>query len=172
MIHPSIKILEKSNIAGKGLVASAPIRHGEVVWQLDPSDPIVHLPEIAQWPAQKQEDFAHFAFQLDDEDFVIPQGIDRYTNHSCDPNTWWSDNRTFVARKDIQAGEEVTYDYSTADILLDFQMVCHCGSNECRKMVTNRDYLNPAWQKKYSNHLPGHLLRAIEKGKQEEGNQD
>lgn len=87
MIHPHIVILEKSEIAGKGLVASAPIRCGEIVWQLDPSDLVVLLPEFTQWPAQKQEDFAHIAFQLNDEEFVIPQGIDRYTNHSCTPNT-------------------------------------------------------------------------------------
>ncbi|HXV97850.1 MAG TPA: hypothetical protein VEC93_05445, partial [Anaerolineae bacterium] len=46
-------------------------------------------------------------------------------------------------------------------ILLAFEMPCSCGSQFCRGVITNRDYLNPAWQKQYGHHLPQHVLQAL-----------
>ncbi len=34
---------------------------------------------------------------------------------SCDPNVWISSDDSIVARRDIRAGEEMCFDYSTTD---------------------------------------------------------
>ena len=71
---------------------------------------------------------------------------------------------TLVALRDIQAGEEITYDYSTADIDRAFEMKCRCGSSRCRGTISNLDYLDPAWQDHYGSKLPPHVLAAIARG--------
>ena len=44
---------------------------------------------------------------------VIARKPTFFQNHSCDPTTWWVDDITLVARRDILPGEEITYDYGT-----------------------------------------------------------
>ena len=83
-------------------------------------------------------------------------------NHSCDPNTWWADGKSIVARRNIRPGEEVTYDYSTTDVDLVFEMECACGSSNCRGRISNLDYLDPTWREQYGSNLPPHVLTAIE----------
>ncbi|MBI1880573.1 MAG: SET domain-containing protein [Chloroflexi bacterium] len=128
MYHPSVKLTETSEIEGKGLVVESFIARGEVVWWPNPDEKPIPLAEIKAWPEEKQQEFERYGFQCGEAEFILAQGIDRYMNHSCDPNTWWDGEYRLVARRDIQPGEEITYDYATADILLEFQMPCNCGS--------------------------------------------
>jgi len=161
MLHHAITVREDGTIHGKGLVASAPIRSGEVVWTMDDGGRRVPCAEVATWPPEEQEAFHWVAYQCSDSEMAVCEGIERYMNHSCDPNTWWADDRTLVARRGIAAGEEVTYDYATTEIAVEWAMACACGSLHCRGLVTNHDYLDPAWQARYGDHLPSHVLRAI-----------
>ncbi len=164
MLHPAIVVGEGDTIHGKGLVATAPIPEGEVVWAMDPGARIVPCAEVAAWPPEEQEAFRLVGYQCSDDAMAVCEGIERYMNHSCDPNTWWADDHTLVARRDIAPGEEVTYDYATTETACVWAMPCACGSPDCRGLVTNRDCLDPAWQARYGNHLPGHVRRAIERG--------
>jgi hypothetical protein len=41
----------------------------------------------------------------------VDDQIDGQGNHSCDPNTWWVDDFTFVTRREIAVDEEVTNGY-------------------------------------------------------------
>ncbi len=142
-----------------------PTLQGEVVWRPNPTDKPISLAEIWTWPEEKQREFERYGFQCGPAEFMLAQGLDRYMNHSCDPNIWWAGEHTLAARRDIQPGEEITYDYASADILLEFQMPCHCGSPLCRGVITNQDYLNPAWQQRYGQHLPAYVLQAITEDK-------
>jgi SET domain len=69
----------------------------------------------------------------------------RWFNHSCEPNTevcskwdhaentmraWW------VARRDIEVGEEILYDYAFAAEVAE---VCHCGEPTCRGLIVDDD---------------------------------
>jgi SET domain-containing protein len=161
MLHTAIKLTQDSRIHGRGLITEALIPCGDVVWSRDPDETIVHLSEISQWTKEKQDEFFWTAYQCSDEAFILPKGIDGYMNHSCDPNTWWADDQTLVACRDIRSGDEVTYDYATTEIALDFEMPCQCGSSLCRGTISNRDYLSREWQARYGDHLPGYTLRAI-----------
>jgi hypothetical protein len=167
MLHPAVKVTERSEIEGKGLVAACLIEEGEVIWRPDPDEARLCLVEILAWPEAQQIEFNRYGFQCGEDEFVFAGGSDRYMNHSCDPNTWWENDLILTARRDIQPGEEVTYDYATLDILLDYQMICHCGSAGCRGLITNKDYLKPGWQQQYGRHLPDYVLRTIVYGKAE-----
>jgi hypothetical protein len=82
-------------------------------------------------------------------------------NHSCDPNLWWTDGHTLVARRDIAAGDELTCDYSTWIADPGFLLRCHCGSSRCRQMVTGDDWQIPELQATYAGHWAPALEAAI-----------
>ncbi len=89
--------------------------------------------------------------QIDSSLYIGPSGmLDDYVNHSCDPNCGLLDfasgmaiynNKThqnsgisLISIKDIQPGEEITFDYSTS-IDSEWTMECNCNSSNCRKTI-------------------------------------
>lgn len=161
MLHPFIELMDRGVIHGKGLVSTGLIKQGEIVSRLEPNQPVIPISEVLTWSEEAQEELLHFSYQCSDTHIVSEQGIEKFMNHSCDPNTWWSDNDTMIARRDIQPGEELTYDYSTTELAIPFVMECGCGSPACRGTISNEDYLDPGWQRQYGDHLPQHTLNAI-----------
>lgn len=163
MLHPAIEVRCEGTIHGKGLFTTQLISKGEMVWQID--KPTYTWKEIEAFDKKRRKAFDHYGFQCGVDRFSLPEtdDISREANHSCDPNTWWVGSYSLVARRDIHPNEEVTYDYSTSDI--DIEMKCNCGASCCRKMITNRDYLDPEWQAQYGSNLPPHVLTAIERAK-------
>jgi len=84
----------------------------------------------------------------------------RWFNHSCEPNTeiqsrWDAEANTvrawWVALRDIEVGEEITYDYG---FVADVAEPCACGTASCRGVIVDED---PAEQAK----LPDHLKRLL-----------
>lgn len=161
MLHPHVVVAEGETIHGKGLVAAALIAAGEVVSRLEPFQPQYAIVDVMAMNPEEVDHILHIAYQNSATTLVAEQGAERYMNHSCDPNTWWSDDNTMVARRDIHPGEEITYDYATTDIAITFVMTCHCGAANCRTRVTNLDHLNPDWQRQYGEFLPSHTLAAV-----------
>jgi len=86
-------------------------------------------------------------------------------NHSCDPTTWFVDEYRMVARKDIKAGDEITYDYGTSE-LLDSAHVkagwdCACGAKECRKRLTGKEWEDPAFRSRFEGHFVPNVQERI-----------
>ena len=163
MLHPLVKVVNFGVIEGKGLIAQGLIGTGEVVSRLEPNQYMIPIAEVLTWSQEKQDDILHYGYQYNDTHMVCESGDERFMNHSCDPNTWWADSDTMIARRDIQLGEEITYDYATTEITVPFEMPCFCGSANCRHIVTYQDYLIPEWQALFGQHLPAHTLKAIAK---------
>jgi len=89
---------------------------------------------------------------------------DDYFNHSCDPNAGMQGHLLFVALRDIQPGEEVTYDYVMTDADLDeYSFPCHCGAPHCRKIVTTQDWKNPALQQRYAGFFSQYVQSKIDR---------
>jgi len=177
-------VARASHLGGMGLFATGTILAGEVVsWEYAekyeglsdnrPGNKIMTLVEMHErWP--KREDFEKFMgwfYQIEEDEFVGPLHEDyicitTYQNHSCDPNTWWYDDFTLVARRDIHEGEEVTFDYGSSESQPNPAMEgCLCGSPLCRGEVTPNDYLLPELQERYQNHFMPYLYRRILKAK-------
>lgn len=67
-------------------------------------------------------------------------------NHSCSPNCKVI-NQTFVAAKNINKGEECTYDYSTSeDSRWESRFRCLCQEPNCRKTIKSYSKLAPDQQ--------------------------
>jgi uncharacterized protein len=86
-----------------------------------------------------------YIFELNDRyaiDGATLKNTARYINHSCDPNcevklinnTIW-----IVASKDIQEGEELSYNYGY-DIKNYEQFPCNCGARNCCGYMLARQY--------------------------------
>ncbi|GIK27417.1 MAG: SET domain-containing protein-lysine N-methyltransferase [Chloroflexi bacterium] len=161
MLHPHVVVAEGETIHGKGLVATALILAGEVVSRLEPFQPHYAIADVMLMSSEEIDHVLHIAYQNSATTLVAEQGDERFMNHSCDPTTWWADDNTLVARRDIQPGEELTYDYATTDITIPFEMTCRCGAANCRGVVTNLDHLNPDWQRQYGEMIPAHTLAAV-----------
>jgi cobalamin-dependent methionine synthase I len=163
MLHPAVILSEDRVIHGKGLVASAPIRKGEIVSHLEAGLPTLYIADVMAMPFDEQETLLRYGYQRSDDQIVIEKEPERFMNHSCDANTEWIDIDTMIASRDIQEGEELTYDYATTEITIPYEFECQCGAPACRHHVTNLDYLLPDWQARYGDFLPLHTLRAIAK---------
>ena len=166
MLHPLIQVSQSNVIEGKGLVTTGFIARGEVVSKLETGQRTYRIAYILGLSQEQQDAYMHYCYQCDEENVVCEDGDEKYMNHSCDANTCWLDDETIIASRDIQAGEELTYDYATTDVDIPFQMDCECGSNNCRGTISNEDYLIPEWQARFGEFLPGHVLRAIARSKQ------
>ena len=159
MLHPSIEMRQKGAIQGNGLFAVQLIPKGTLVWELN--EPTYTWQEIESWSEDRLKPFKRYGFQCGVDRYSSPEGISRELNHSCSPNIWWASSDSMIARYDIFAGDELTYDYSSCDVDLEFEMDCSCGSPCCRGVISNRDYLDVAWQEQYGLNLPSHVLDVI-----------
>ena len=71
-------------------------------------------------------------------------------NHSCDPVLGWSDDRTLVALRDIDAGDELTTDYALALDSADTLVWCRCDTYRCRQVIEGNDWRIPQLQHRYA----------------------
>jgi hypothetical protein len=127
-----------SRIAGKGLFAAQQIKKGTRIIQYIGQR--ISKEETAERLYQGNQ----YIFEFNDRyniDGKTLKNKARYINHSCDPNcdilitkrTIW-----IVAKRDIQAGEEFSYNYGfTAK-----QHRCQCGAKNCCGYILGEEYWN------------------------------
>jgi SET domain-containing protein len=100
----------------------------------------------------------------DDFDFN-KLSIEWYFNHSCEGNVGFNERGDFVARRKIEKGEELLYDYGLAESNPRFRMECSCGSSNCRKIITGNDWRDTAFRENNLEYMLPRLRREhYEKG--------
>ena len=122
--------------------------------------------------AEQARELGKLVMQLDDDLYTIEERGDDDTyfmNHSCDTNVWMRDAWTLVARRNISGDEELTLDYALVEGDENFFTVweCVCGSSECRKKISGRDWLLPGLQQRYETHFAPLLNKRILRLKQQ-----
>jgi len=155
-LDPRIEV-RPSRIEGRGLFATAPIAAGEVVAVIGG-----RVYRDADRGGLGPSDHSSVAIE---EGVNLVQAADdplQYGNHSCDPNLWLVDEVTVAARRDVDAGEELTVDYAIQSGYEAWSMPCACGSAGCRGTVTGRDWRVPELQRRYAGHWSPFLERRIE----------
>lgn len=86
--------------------------------------------------------------------------VEWYFNHSCNGNVGFNEDGDFVARRLIEKGEELTYDYALAESNPHFRIECKCRSANCRRIVTGDDWKDPEFRRKNLPYMLPHLRRA------------
>ena len=126
-------IIRSSDIHAAGCYTTAPIKNGTKVIRYE--GPIM-TKEVGDARYDGRDDEHTYLFGLDDGQRVIDgHGMAMFINHSCDPNCETDgegDEIWIVAIRDIEAGEELTYDYCLWDGAEDDPSTCSCGAKNCR----------------------------------------
>lgn len=82
-------------------------------------------------------------------------------NHSCEPNSGLAGSQVLVAMRDIEPGEEITFDYAMCDASDYDEFNCLCGQTNCREVVRGTDWRDPVLQAKYMGFHSPYLMRRI-----------
>lgn len=141
MSHPDAVIVKASTIERLGLFAERRLQERECIHR------IVVVREItADAPLREElsERFDHCDYP--DGKVVLIGFPSRHLNHSCDPNAYLryeADGCDVVARRTVEAGEEITIDYNV-NIAGGSAWPCHCGSRRCAGTVVGDFFLLPA----------------------------
>lgn len=120
------------------------------------------------------EKIADNYWPLSDDLFLAPKKdsnrdeirrIKLYINHSCNPNCGIRGEITGVAMREIESGEEITFDYAMLDDEPDerYNLQCACGEVNCRGLITGKDWLLPELQLKYKGYFALYLQKKIDK---------
>lgn len=83
-----------------------------------------------------------------------------FINHSCDPNLVWVSHSELQAWRDIEEGEELSFDYACEDFDV-APFVCGCGSKLCRKQVGGQEWRNRELRERYGEYFKPHILQMI-----------
>jgi SET domain-containing protein len=153
--------VRESQIHGCGLFAKADIARDEIVAVKGG-----HIVDRKTLREKITPALGPVEIQIDDDLFIAPVTNEErelsmlYSNHSCDPNLGVRGEITFVAMRDIRAGEELTHDWAMTDDD-DYSVDCNCDAVNCRKVLTGKDWQRSDLQKRYAGYFSAYLARKI-----------
>lgn len=159
--------VRSSGISGKGIFALKPIVKDERIAIFGGS--IITAEEVFKMPAE----FQIYPLQIEERFFIYmrepvePEATD-FINHSCKPNAGLNGQIFLVAMRNIDAGEEVAFDYCMSlsefeDQRYSFTMLCSCGCVGCRGEVTQKDWQKPELQKRYRGYFSEYIEQKIKR---------
>lgn len=163
-INPKL-VAGKSQIHGVGVIATVPIKAGEKLMEFG-GQPITAADietELYRMRSIWRVGEDQFLALLESD--PMPS-LDENLNHSCDANSWLTDDVTLSARRDLAVGEEITLDQGTwnfddEEYVWD-QPHCSCGAQGCRARLGNDDWRLPDVQARYKRHFHSFVQRMID----------
>lgn len=151
--------IRESGINNKGMFAKETIYPNEIVFikggHIIKKDDIYASTVINSYLPISDEYYIG-AINSEEED-----DIKLYNNHSCNPNCGVHGEIIFVAMRKITVGEELTIDYAFVDNE-DYSFECHCGSKNCRHIITGFDWKIKELQTKYYPYFSQYLKDKID----------
>jgi len=136
---------------GRGVFAARRVELGDLVWDYAGEE---------RWIKDIPKRLWRYCFQVDYDKYVVPEkgSIGWFMNHSCEPNCVIMGRTRIVALRRIEAGEEVTFDYSTNVGWEGYSMRCKCGTTGCRKVVRSYAFLPDELKGHYGACVSAFLL--------------
>lgn len=105
------------------------------------------------------------SIQVDEDLYLVPSDEREpgdMLNHSCEPNCGLAGSQLLIAMRDIEPGEELTFDYAMCDASDYDEFVCLCQQPNCRGVVRGTDWRDPVLQAKYMGYHSPYLMKRIE----------
>ena len=103
-------------------------------------------------------------FQIDDELYLVPSHEVEpgdVINHSCDPTCGVRGAILIAAMRDIEVGEELTFDYAMSDGSDYDEFACLCEAATCRGTISGSDWRDPKLQERYAGWFSPYLATRI-----------
>ncbi len=129
-------IIRSSDIHAAGCYTTTPIKKGTRVVEYTGT-----VVSNAEGDALYKDKDYTYLFALDGGTHMVDgYGMAMYINHSCEPNceTDQIDGKIWIiALRNIEGGEELTYDYNLFDG--EGEAPCHCGARRCRGTMYSWD---------------------------------
>lgn len=157
-------LARKSEINGYGIFAIKPIAKLELIaaW----GGMICSKKEIAKRKGKKGNHLDH-PVSIYDDLFLVPfenqlESADHF-NHSCKPNAGIKGQILLVARRNIEANEEICFDYETTEIGLydGLPFNCTCGNKACRGKITGKAWKNNKFQRENLGYFSWYIEQKI-----------
>ena len=143
---------------GSGSFAISKISKGEIVASF--GGHVVYQSELANYSADR----VSRSLQLNSDQYLlsgdVPEAGDMI-NHSCGPNCGIAGTSSVQALRDIEIGEELTFDYAMSDSSQYDEFNCACEKEGCRQKVTGMDWQKKDLQAKYSNYFSAYIESLI-----------
>ena len=141
-VSPSL-VVRETHARGRGVFASLRLAEGEIA--------IVGKP-VAISPERTWQ-----TLQTDTETHIKIDAPFELVNHSCDPSCGIVTNKyggyTLVARRNIETGEEITFDYCMTEWSIVGFEDCQCNSGICRRIIRGGKFLSVEKLKEYDGYL-------------------
>lgn len=128
-------IVKESKIHGCGAFAARDFVKDEIILAIDDSCIVDETHPLCSASGE----FEYHCDYLANGKVVLMKSPERHINSCCDPNVFvktMDSTRYVAARKNIQAGEELTYDY-IIDCHGGIVWQCSCGSLRCRRTIVS-----------------------------------
>ncbi|XP_063900770.1 uncharacterized protein LOC135120398 isoform X2 [Zophobas morio] len=141
-------VVSKSSIQGRGVFATQPFEKGEVVMEYT-GELVRPIIADARESFYKQYGLGDYVFRLTDSvyiDATFKGNNARFINHSCEPNCKslvvnieGEAKIIIISARDIEAGEELSYDYKFDWEDEKKKEECRCGALNCKKYLNYID---------------------------------
>ncbi|MCB1097846.1 MAG: SET domain-containing protein [Verrucomicrobiae bacterium] len=142
---------------GRGVYATAKIFPGEFIARFDGKIYYWDWPNI-RLPNDAPEYVFEHAIPFADNYVRDSTGLARLVNHSCKPNCRIQDLFSIVAMHPIEAGQQLTWDYDTAQDDSSWFMHCNCGARECRQIIRGYSHLTTEQKHRCSSYTSEWIL--------------
>jgi uncharacterized protein len=143
---------------GRGVYAREPIRRGELLVVFAGS--VVQARELPDLTPDERR----LVLQVDEEHYLLShvEGWADWVNHCCEPNAGLRGQVTLIAMRDIEAGEEICYDYAMSDGSSYDGFECRCGRPTCRGRVSGDDWTSEELWERYRGYFSPYLQTRID----------
>jgi uncharacterized protein len=148
-----------SDKGGRGVFAREPIRRGELLVVF--AGTALERSDIERLPADRRR----LLLQVEEDLYLLSEveGWADWVNHCCEPNAGLRGQLSLVALRDIEAGEEICYDYAMSDGSPYDGFDCRCGAASCRRRVSGDDWMKEELWERYSGYFSPYLWARIER---------
>jgi len=166
-VSPKIVIREAES-KGIGSFVKEPVQKGEIL--IIQGGKIVSE-NILDEPSY--EPYAYHCFQVERHAYICPIKLERGSadgvfnvNHSCEPTCGFRGQITLISIRDLEAGEEITFDYAMTDVGSSEEgwekMACFCRKKLCRSNVSGSDWKLPELQERYRGYFSPYVQELID----------
>ena len=147
---PSESAIEVRDNGGfKGVFAKDHIKEDSIIFRLRGTITTKPSKYTIQLGWHRHLNFPALRKANDDTDYCW-----QYLNHSCEPNGYMDvTGLTFRAWRDIETGEEITFNYLTTESEMAVPFECVCGSANCFGFIQGRNFLTAEQAEKLAREL-------------------